>query len=130
MDSKGFSEIRKRLGKTQQQLAQLLCVSPKAVQSFEQGWRKVPVRIEREMLLLLALKVSGDRDTVPCWERKNCPMEWRDNCIVWDLKIRHFCWFVNGTSCQGRVHKNWHEKMKICQDCIVFKFVIGEHVAI
>jgi len=36
MDSKELSQIRHFWGKTQDQLARLLCVSPKAIQSFEQ----------------------------------------------------------------------------------------------
>jgi DNA-binding XRE family transcriptional regulator len=39
MESNEFSGIRKYLGKTQSELAGLLCVSTKAIQSFEQGWR-------------------------------------------------------------------------------------------
>ena len=39
MKRKQLAEIRRHLGKTQSQMAQILGVSPKAVQSFEQGWR-------------------------------------------------------------------------------------------
>jgi DNA-binding XRE family transcriptional regulator len=51
-----FATIRQHLGKTQNQMARILGVSPKAVQSFEQGWRNIPVHIERQILLILALK--------------------------------------------------------------------------
>ena len=37
-------------------MAQILGSSLKAVQSFEQGWRKIPVHVERQMLFLLAMK--------------------------------------------------------------------------
>ena len=50
MDKKEFSQIRRHLKKTQKELARLLCVSPKAVQSFEQGWRKIPANVERQLL--------------------------------------------------------------------------------
>ena len=53
MDKKEFSQIRHHLGKTQRQMAQLLGTSPKAIQSFEQGWRNVPVHIERQALFLM-----------------------------------------------------------------------------
>jgi len=43
MDKREFSQIRSGLEKTQDQLAQLLGISIKAVQSFEQGWRNIPV---------------------------------------------------------------------------------------
>ena len=49
MDSKEFSRFRKRLNKTQKQMAQLLGVSIKAVHSYEQGWRSVPAHVERQM---------------------------------------------------------------------------------
>ena len=82
MDKKEFSQIRHTIGRTQEQLASLLCISPKAIQSFEQGWRKIPAHIAREMLLLLSLKRSMDRRTQPCWDIKECPDEWRSNCVV------------------------------------------------
>ena len=34
MDKKEFSHIRRQLGKTQKQMAQLLCTSQKAIESF------------------------------------------------------------------------------------------------
>jgi DNA-binding XRE family transcriptional regulator len=38
MNYEEFSRIRHYLDKTQSELAGLLCVSTKAIQSFEQGW--------------------------------------------------------------------------------------------
>ena len=49
MDSKEFCYIRKKLNKTQKQMAQLLGTSVKAVHSYEQGWRKVPAYVERQI---------------------------------------------------------------------------------
>jgi len=124
MDRKRFSKIRKRLGKSQAQMADLLCVSPKTVQSIEQGFRLVPVYIERQMLLLLALKnMPSDPMVKPCWETKKCPQEWRKNCIVWELQARHFCWLLNGTYCQGMKQKNWEKKIEICEECEVYKSI-------
>ena len=124
MDKKEFSQARHFLGKTQSQLSTLLSVSPKAIQSFEQGWRRIPSYVERQMLLLLSLKKSLDRSARPCWEVQNCPREWRDNCIVWELKARHFCWFMNGTFCQGQVRKSWNEKIQLCRGCEVYKSIL------
>ena len=56
MDQKEFHSLRKKLQKTQKQMAQLLGTSLKAVQSLEQGWRKVPVHVDRQSLFLQALK--------------------------------------------------------------------------
>ena len=122
MESAEFLDIRRLLGRTQVQLAQILCVSTKAIQSFEQGWRRIPTHIEREMLLLLSLKRTSAMDSLPkvCWEVKNCPEEWKKNCLVWALRVRHFCWYLNGTYCQGKINKNWDEKIHLCRECEVY----------
>ncbi len=121
MDRKEFSNIRQGLGKTQKQMAQLLGTSLKAVQSFEQGWRKVPVYIERQMLFLLAMKSPSSRASAPCWVIQNCPDALRQECPAWELQIGHLCWFINGTICHGQAQANWPEKMKICRRCNVFR---------
>ena len=121
MQNKEFSNIRHYLGKSQKQLAQLLCVSTKAIQSFEQGWRKIPANAERQLLFLLSLKKQLDNSTKPCWKIKNCPVEWRENCSAWEFKAGHFCWFINGTFCQGRSEESWEKKIKICRDCKVLQ---------
>ena len=126
MDNKEFSQIRKLLGKTQKQLAELLCVSVKAIQSFEQGWRNIPSHSERQLLLLFSLKKPMDMNFKPCWEIKDCPGEWRDNCIVWELKARHFCWFLNGTFCKGKLQNNWSEKILLCRECEVYRSFMPE----
>jgi DNA-binding XRE family transcriptional regulator len=127
MDGKEFVRIRHALEKTQNQMGRILCVSPKAIQSFEQQWRKIPSYIEREMLLFLSLKTSFDRNIRPCWEIKNCPDTYRNNCVVWELQARHFCWFINGTFCQGKVHKNWNEKIQLCRECEVYNSMLPEY---
>lgn len=121
MQNKEFSNIRRYLGKSQKQLAQLLCVSTKAIQSFEQGWRKISANAERQLLFLLSLKRQLDNSINPCWKIKNCPVEWRENCSAWEFKAGHFCWFINGTFCQGRLEESWEKKIKICRDCKVFQ---------
>ena len=56
MDGKEFQYLRQKLQKTQKQMAQLLGVSLKAVQSYEQGWRNIPSQVERQVLLFLAAR--------------------------------------------------------------------------
>ncbi|MFC2002968.1 helix-turn-helix domain-containing protein [Chloroflexota bacterium] len=124
MEGKEFSQIRHYLGKTQNQLARLLCVSPKAIQSFEQGWRNIPASAERQLLFLLSLKRSSDENTRPCWEIRNCPVEWRENCTAWEFKAGYFCWFINGTFCKGECQDKWGKKIKLCQQCAVFRSMI------
>ncbi len=124
MDNKEFSLIRHYLGKTQKQIALLLCVSTKAIQSFEEGWRNIPAYAEKQLLFLLSLKRSTDEKTEPCWEIRNCSIEWRENCSAWEFKAGHFCWFINGTFCQGEWKKNWEQKMIGCRQCEVFQSMI------
>lgn len=116
-----FAAIRRHLEKTQNQMAQILGVSPKAIQSFEQGWRKIPVHIERQVLLILALKSRTTKKTKPCWLTRRCPAEDRQNCPAWQFDAGNLCWFINGTICQGTAQASWEEKMKICRDCEVFR---------
>jgi DNA-binding XRE family transcriptional regulator len=124
MDGREFSQIRHLLGKTQKQLAQLLGVSPKAIQSFEQGWRNVSAQIERQVLFLLYLKRSSDMSIRPCWEIRSCPIEIKGNCPAWQFKAGHLCWFINGTICEGEVKENWQKKIEFCRQCEVFQFLI------
>jgi len=121
VDTKEFTEIRARLGKSQNQLAKLLCASPKAVQSFEQGWRHITTRVEREMLLLLSLKLKTETQSPNCWEVKKCPTEWRAFCSAWEFQAGHLCWYLNGTYCNGGYHDDWSSKMEICRGCSVFQ---------
>jgi DNA-binding XRE family transcriptional regulator len=121
MDKKEFSQLRQYLGKTQGQLADLLSVSSKAIESFEQGWRNIPAYIERQMLFLLFLKRASSGNEKPCWEICDCPNEWREKCSAWEFKAGHFCWFINGTYCRGLVQENWHNKMELCRRCEVFR---------
>jgi DNA-binding XRE family transcriptional regulator len=125
MHNKKFIKIRKSLSKTQKELAKLLCVSHKAIQSYEQGWRTIPSHIEKQMLLLLSLKEINNGKIKPCWETKNCPPEWRSNCIVWEYKARHFCWFLNGTYCQGKLQNGWDEKVELCKECKVYRDILS-----
>jgi DNA-binding XRE family transcriptional regulator len=125
MNKKEFLRIRYLLGKTQRQMAQLLGISPKTIQSMEQGWRKIPVHTERQSLLLLNLKRSCLNTNPPCWTIKDCPMETRQNCPAWEFNAGQMCWLINGTICQGRAKKSWAKKMEICKKCEVFQSIIS-----
>jgi DNA-binding XRE family transcriptional regulator len=121
---KEFSTARQYLGKTQSQMAQLLGVSLKAIQSFEQGWRNIPIHIERQVLFLLASKKSPPQKERPCWVIRKCLMEIRQNCPAWEFQVGNLCWFINGTICQGRTQESWQKKMKICRQCKVFQTMV------
>jgi DNA-binding XRE family transcriptional regulator len=54
MNRNEFKKYRKRLNKTQKQMAELLGTSLKAIHSYEQGWRTVPVHVERQIFFLVS----------------------------------------------------------------------------
>lgn len=124
MDSKEFLLIRKKLSRTQKQLAELLGTSIKAVHSYEQGWRTVPAHVERQLFFLLASK-NGQKNQKPCWVIKKCAPSRRKKCPAWEFQAGRLCWFINGTICECAVKKNWQEKMTICRSCEVLTSLIG-----
>jgi len=121
MDDKEFFRARKILEKTQKQLSELLGSSIKAVHSYEQGWRKVPAHVERQIFFLLARKQGGEQATKACWTIKKCPKKRKTQCPAYEFQAGRLCWFINGTICEGEVQQNWQEKMKICRECEVLK---------
>ncbi len=120
MDNKVFRFFRHKLQKTQKQMSQLLGTSLKAIQSFEQGWRKVPVHVERQLLFLQAMKGGNPKDGRSCWDIRGCPPKMRTACPAWEFNAGHICWFINGTLCRGKPRSSWAVKMKICRRCEVF----------
>ena len=120
MDRKELSKIRQLLGKSQKEMAQLLAISLKAVQSFEQGWRNIPAHVERQALFLVAMKDARDGGKY-CWDIQDCPPERKKKCPAWEFQSGHLCWFISGTICHGEVHGDWASKMKICRECEVFR---------
>jgi hypothetical protein len=118
MNKSEFSKARTRLGKTQTKMAELLKTSPKAIQSYEQGWRAIPAHAERQLLFLLSMKGSK-KGQKPCWTLKKCAPERKLNCPAWEFKAGSLCWFINGTMCEGKAQRDWQSKMKICRSCEV-----------
>ena len=120
MDSREFTYFRKKLNKTQKQMAQLLGTSLKAIHSYEQGWRSVPASVERQMFFLVSRIADNRIGRKPCWAIKKCSKTQKAQCPAWEFKAGKLCWFINGTICEGSVQKTWKEKMKICRSCEVF----------
>ncbi len=124
MDSEAFLQARKKLGKTQKQLAELLGTSLKAVHSYEQGWRSVPAHVERQLFFLVSRTGGSHKERKPCWTIKKCPPERKRECPAWEFRAGRLCWFINGTICEGVVQKDWPEKMKICRSCEVLSSLL------
>jgi DNA-binding XRE family transcriptional regulator len=120
MNKNELKRYRMRLGKTQKQMAALLGVSLKAIHSYEQGRRSVPVHVERQIYFLLSKLAKKNKAVNSCWIVKKCSMEQKNRCPAWEFSSGDLCWFINGTVCDGKVQKNWKEKMKICGTCEVF----------
>ena len=119
MNKKEFLNFRKKLNKTQKQMAQLLGTSIKAVHSYEQGWRKIPAYVERQIFFLVSRVRDSQKSLKSCWVIKKCPPEIKKQCPAWEFRSGKLCWFINGTICEGVVQKDWHEKIKICRECEV-----------
>ena len=120
MDSKEFASFRKVLNKTQKQMAQLLGTSVKAIHSYEQGWRRVPTAVERQVYFLATKQNTKKGKPKACWQIKKCSPELKIKCPAWEFGAGELCWFINGTICDGEIQKDWKEKMKICKTCEVF----------
>jgi DNA-binding XRE family transcriptional regulator len=124
MESDQFKSIRAKLEKTQKEIAQLLGVSIKAIHSYEQGWRKIPHHVERQLLFLLFKTYHKQgRPLDKCWDILGCPDRVQKTCPAWEFNAGDLCWFINGTKCSGNARSSWNEKMEKCQKCKVFKSI-------
>ncbi len=124
MDSKEFFYFRKKLKKTQREMAQLLGGSIKAVHSYEQGWRRVPAHAERQVFFLVSRLKENKREQKSCWVIKKCPTERKKICPAWEFRSGKLCWMICGTICEGMAKKDWHEKMRVCRSCKVLNSVL------
>jgi len=128
MENNSFKAIRTKLNKTQKELAQLLGVSIKAIHSYEQGWRKIPHHVERQLLFLLSrILLKDGKSTDKCWNIRECPDQLHKTCPAREFQAEDMCWFINGTRCSGKVHESWEEKMNECRECEVFKGFFEPH---
>jgi len=100
-------------------MSQLLGTSVKAIHSYEQGWRRVPSHVERQVLFLLFISQKRHQKIKPCWTVKKCSPDSKRQCPAWEFRAGKLCWFINGTICVGKPHKNWKAKMKVCRSCDV-----------
>jgi hypothetical protein len=124
MTSKEFATFRKRLDKTQKEMSQLLGVSLQAIHAYEQGWRTIPPHAERQVYFLLAHR-RGKKTSRNCWSVKKCDRDLKERCPAWEFQAGHFCWFINGTVCEGKVLTDWSKKIKRCRSCEVLRGVLA-----
>lgn len=125
MSGAEFARLRASLGKSQKELAGLLGVSLKAVESYEQGWRNVPAHIERILyFLLFKLNESDIEAEEPCWDSMNCPEEKRSKCVAYVAKEGRFCWFFTGRLCAAA--KSEDPADRGCYSCSVFSRMLDK----
>lgn len=126
MNSKEFKVFRSRLDRTQKEMAQLLGVSIKAIHSYEQGWRKIPGHVERQVYFLLSRTLQGTGKEKKCWELMQCPQARMSLCPAYEFQSGDMCWFVNGTRCGGKTYDSWDEKMEECRKCNVISILYND----
>jgi transcriptional regulator with XRE-family HTH domain len=133
MSGADFARLRASLRKSQRELAELLGLSLKAVESYEQGWRNVPAHVER-LLYFLLFKLNEDEieSEDPCWKSKACPDEVRSKCVAFVAKEGRFCWFFTGKLCASARSlapgsaKSSEAEGRGCYSCEVFTRMLAK----
>jgi DNA-binding XRE family transcriptional regulator len=114
----GVKQIRSEMGLSQSELAAMLGIGVRAIQSYEQEWRQPSDMVQRMLLLLLIAHRRGTGlAEIKCWEHKRCSPETRAGCIAYSTRQGHLCWFLTGTVCEGKRQKAWEDKLRMCLDC-------------
>lgn len=122
MEKNEFNQIRKSLGKTQKKLASLLGVSLKTVHSYEQGWRKIPAHVEKDLYFFLFNQRNKGQSIKPCWEQTGCTD--KEQCPAWEFKSGTMCWYINGTLCADKKPSTYREKLLACKSCNIFSVTV------
>ena len=80
-------------------MATALGLSSKAIQSYEQGWRKAPPRVIKQLLTLVAINREDYTQSKKCWDVRACPPEISEPCLASKLTHGHYCWAVASNIC-------------------------------
>ena len=76
--------IRSEMGLSQSELASMVGIGIRAIQSYEQDWRRPSEMVERMLLLLLIAHRNGaGMSRARCWEKKECSPAVRERCIAY-----------------------------------------------
>lgn len=112
--------LRTVLAMSQKQMAAVLGISIRAVQSYEQGWRQMPPATQKLVSLLLFLHWRRDHKAgAPCWTVNQCESAVRDTCFAHQCRARDCCWIVTGNCHRGQDMKSWSAKLDKCTRCKV-----------
>ena len=117
-----FRHARHELDVTQSEMAYILGLSEKAVQSYEQGWRQPPETIRRLLnVVLVSHRLKRLKHNVACWQQKHCPPALRKSCRAFQLRQGALCWLLKGTKCNAKPSANGKPKSPDCSKCKVPK---------
>ncbi len=123
--------IRKMLDLSQSQLADLIGVSLRTVQSCEQGWRRPSPALEKAVILLLQANQHGaGLGKMFCWESIDCSENDRKHCLVYQTRQGHLCWLLSGNICRGRRLRTWDDKKDMCMQCQFFLELLPEGIPV
>jgi DNA-binding XRE family transcriptional regulator len=121
--------IRRKVGLSQSEFADLLGVSLRTIQSCEQGWRNPSPAVEKSALLLFIAHCQGaDFRNHTCWATVQCSDQDREGCLVYKTKQGHLCWLLTGHICKGIKLHSWEDKKALCSECDFFRELLPEGV--
>ena len=119
--------IREELRMSQSELAALLGISPRTIQSCEQGWRRLGCSIEKNLLLVLLVHRHGEHLVEKhCWDVMQCSQQQRDSCLTYRSRQGCLCWFLTGNKCTGKLMNNWDDKKVLCRKCKFFRELLPD----
>jgi transcriptional regulator with XRE-family HTH domain len=115
-----IGRIRRALGKTQHELAELLGVRPEVVRKYENGEAHPSARCLRTLALMLAADMRTARQCeTNCWEARRCPSSRRENCPTYALNGGRTCWLLIEGACPVDP-KPGEQVAQRCDGCVVF----------
>ena len=113
-----LKRLRGSMQWTQEETGHFLGLSEKALQSYEQGWRRVPESVWKELLTLVAIQRGYPRGYRRCWEIIGCPVPSRASCFCAGKMAGLFCWMTATTNCHF-FHPELKKSMLTCVRCPV-----------
>lgn len=121
--------VRRKIGLSQSEFADLIGGSLRTVQSCEQGWRNPSPAVEKAaLLLLMAYRHGAEFSAHTCWDSVQCSEGEREGCLVYKTRQGHLCWLLSGHICKGiRLH-SWEDKKKLCAECDFFRELVPDGV--
>jgi hypothetical protein len=101
-------------------MADLLGVSKRAVQSYEQHRRHAPPPVRKLAALMLYQHWQKDHARpAPCWEQHECSHETRESCFTYQARADGLCWMMTGSIGANPACKTRPNPQRDCLTCPV-----------